>query len=176
MSLSDSLGSLATGTNVEDAIAAYLSRTGEKPPLVEDAARAQSEAIAELMFLLAAVDGEVADVELDHLKRSVTELSGAGVLAPIDTEALVPQLALRLAKEGWTARMHAATQTMTAPDVKELAFRLAAGVAFVDDRVEAAEAAALDALGKTFGISDEAAHAMLVDVQKTLFGSCSASP
>jgi hypothetical protein len=171
MSLGDSLGSLATGTNVEDAIAAYLSRMGEKPALVEDAARAQSEAIAELMFLLAAVDGEVADVELDQLKSSLAELSGAGVLAPIDTDALVPQLATRLADDGWSARMRAATETITAPDVKELAFRLAAGVAFVDDRVEAAEAAALDALGKTFGISDEAAHAMLVDVQKTLFGS-----
>lgn len=147
-----------------------VQRTGAPVVSAEAAARAQSEAVAEIMFLVAAVDGEVADVEIEQLKKSVLELSGVGVLSAVDADALVPALADRLAKEGWSARMRAATDAVTTPDVRRLAYRLGAGVAFVDDRVEAAEAAALDTLAKTFELSDDDAHAILVEVQQALFG------
>lgn len=171
MSLGDSLGSLTTGMSVSDAIESYLARLNEPkaPDAAESAARAQSEAIAELMFLLAAVDGEVAEIELGQLRKSLRELSEVGVLAAIDADVLVPAFATRLSDEGWSSRMHAAAATITTPDVQRLAYRLAAGVAFVDDRVEAAESAALDSLAKTFEIEGEESHQILVEVQERLF-------
>ena len=174
MALDDKLGELATGMSVSDAIESYLARladVGGGPPVsAATAARAQSEAIVEIMFLLAAVDGEVADVELEQLRKSVRELSGLDVLTGLDADVLVTTLEGRLEAEGWSARMHAATDAITAPDARRLAYRLAAGVAFVDDRVEAAEAVALDSLGKTFELAPDESLAILSEVQKTLFG------
>jgi hypothetical protein len=175
MALGQSLGSLVTGMSVDDAIESYLARLADtgapaSPTSAQEAARAQSEAIVEIMFLVAAVDGEVAALELELLRKNVRELAESDVLASVDADALVPALEGRLAREGWSERMHAATAVLVAPDVRRLAYRLGAGVAFVDDRVEAAEAAALDALAKTFELADDDAHAILVEVQKTLFG------
>ncbi len=175
MALDDKLGELASGMSVDDAIEAYLARLADAGTTsaelsAEAAARAQSEAVVEIMFLVAAVDGEVAELELDQLRKSVRELASVGVLAAVEPDALIPTLADRLASEGWSARMHAASAALTAPEVRQLAYRLGAGVAFVDDHVESAEAAALDSLAKTFGLSDDESHAILVEVQKTLFG------
>jgi uncharacterized tellurite resistance protein B-like protein len=171
MALQD-LGSLASGLSVNDAIESYLARLsqGEPPAPTVDTLRVQSEAVVEIMFLVAAVDGVVADVELEQLRESVFELSTVGVLAVVDADVLVPALRDRLAKEGWSARMHAAAAALAGPEMRTLAFRLGAGVAFVDDHVESAEAAALDAIAKTLELTPEQAHDALADVQRMLFG------
>lgn len=155
--------------SVDDAIERYLAQLDQGAQSTTHTARAQSEAIVEIMFLVAAVDGHVADDELDLLRKNVRELTEVEVLT-VDADALVPRLVARLADEGWAARMKAATLGIVAPDLQRLAYRLAAGVAFVDDRVEAAEADALDTLATTFGLADAEAQAILVEVQKTLFG------
>ena len=168
MALGDQLGALASGMSVDDAIERYLASLAQPAP-VEPSARAQSEAIVEIMFLIAAVDGRVADEELDLLQKNVRELTEVDVLK-VDADGLVPRLVERLGNEGWSARMKSASSRVVTPDLQRLAYRLGAGVAFVDDCVEAAEADALESLAKTFGLRDEEAQAILVEVQKTLFG------
>ena len=49
-------------------------------------------------------------------------------------------------------------------------FRLAAGVAFVDDFVANAEAAAIDTLAGALGLEKAASQAILRDVHEALFG------
>lgn len=49
-------------------------------------------------------------------------------------------------------------------------FRLAAGVAFVDDLVANAEAAAIDTLAGALGLEKAASQAILRDVHEALFG------
>src|SRR5688500_6524497 len=151
MALDDKLGALASGFSVNDAIETYLAtaereRFTSPPPPPDEEARAESEAVVEIMYLLAAVDGQVADDELAQLRTSVRELAQVGVLSDLDPDILVPTLTARLDAEGWRVRLHTAATRLLAPDVRRLAYRLAAGVAFVDDEVEPAEAAALDTL------------------------------
>jgi tellurite resistance protein len=52
----------------------------------------------------------------------------------------------------------------------EQAYRLAASVAFVDDHVEHAEAAALDSFARALGIDDGRAHEIMREVRAELFG------
>jgi hypothetical protein len=52
----------------------------------------------------------------------------------------------------------------------EGAFRIAVGVAFIDDDVAHAEAAALEAFARNLGISDDRAHAIMGEVREELFG------
>jgi len=179
MALDDGLDKVASGISVSDAVEAYLAGldadAGEAAPAGDAGrapreARAESEAIVEIMFLVAAVDGHVAEEELAQLGTSTRELVAAGVVAEVDPDALVPELRARFAAEGWHSRLHAAARALRAPEAKRLAFRLGAGVAFVDDNVAAAEAAALDSLAKALDLDSEEAHALLVEVQQTLFG------
>jgi hypothetical protein len=76
----------------------------------------------------------------------------------------------RLERDGWSARLRAACAKLRAPDARSFAFRLAAGVAFVDDLVAHAEAAAIDSLAAELGIGKDESQQILVDVQETLFG------
>jgi uncharacterized tellurite resistance protein B-like protein len=156
--------------NVNDAIEAYLAKLAalDRGRSAEDAMGVQSEAIAELMFLMAAVDGDVAAVELEQLGRCVRELAAAGVLQRIDPDTLVPALAERLAAEDWQARLSAASAVLTTAEMRQLGYRLGAGVAFADDRLEPAEAAALDALAQALQLTTEEAQAIRREVQTTL--------
>lgn len=170
MALTDDFGALAVGLNVNDAIEAYLAKLAEldRGTSEGDAMRRQSDAIAELMFLMAAADGEVAAVELEQLGRCVRELAAVGVLREIDPSTLVPALAERLAAEDWQARLSAASAALTTAEMRQLGYRLGAGVAFADDRLEPAEAAALEALARSLELTADEAHAIRLEVQKTL--------
>ncbi len=77
---------------------------------------------------------------------------------------------MHLAKEGWKARLDAVAARLNTPESRTFAFRLAAGVAFVDDHVAHAEAAAIDALAAALALTAEESQEILSDVQETLFG------
>jgi tellurite resistance protein len=170
MALTDDLGALASGLSVNDAIEAYLAKLAalNQSTPAEDAMRAQSEAIVELMFLVAAVDGDVGAVELEQLGRCVAELVAVGVLGHVDPERLVPALAARLAAEDWTSRMRAASLALGTDELRQLGYRLGAGVAFADDRFEPEEEAALESIADALGLGREEAQAIRLEVQRTL--------
>ena len=62
----------------------------------------------------------------------------------------------KLESQGWNQRLASVAERLRDPEARAFAFRLAAGVAFVDDHVAHAEAAALEALASALKIgSDE---------------------
>jgi hypothetical protein len=174
MDLETRLKTLATGVNVSDAIESYLEelRTSTTGVEMDTAAetRAESEAIVEIMFLMAAVDGNVSPEELEQVRASVAALEDMGSLGRVDANAILKEMTERLERDGWSARLRAACAKLRAPDARSFAFRLAAGVAFVDDLVAHAEAAAIDSLAAELGIGKDESQQILVDVQETLFG------
>lgn len=134
----------------------------------EGAAITPREAVLEAMFLVAAVDGHVSTLEVAQFAEGVEAVLGAD--ADGDVQALVRKMADRLSEEGWQKRLASVERALVGTEHAEQAYRLAASVAFVDDAIEHAEAAALEALAGAFGISDDRAHAIMGEVRAELFG------
>jgi hypothetical protein len=131
-------------------------------------APAPRRAVIEAAFLLAAVDGEVTPMEIAQFAEGVEEAMGAE--ASLDVEAMVKEMAEQLAKDGWDKRLAALKSALEGSPDGEMAYRLAASVAFVDDTVAHAEAAALVAMASAFGISEERSRALMEEVRRDLFG------
>ncbi len=168
----DRLKKLARGVSAEKAAAAYARRSGGAA--LSDADRAdddQLEATLEAMFLMAAVDGQVATDEIAQLAGSmqaIVDTEGAA-RAPLDVDALLVRLGTDLERDGWTARLGAVAARLASDDARAFAFRLAAAVAFIDDHVAHAEAAAIHAFAAAFDLDDETSQEILLDVRETLF-------
>lgn len=172
MNLDERLGKIATGISVSDAIDAYMNElaTGEPIEDPREARRDELLAIVEIMFLMAAVDGEVQEDEILQLRASIEALADMQAVPDLRLDATLGELAERLSAEGWKSRLEQATRRVRTPDAKSFAFRLAVGVAFVDDFVAHAEAAAIDTLAGALGLSEAEAQEILHDVHETLFG------
>jgi len=99
----------------------------------------------------------------------VHALSDMQAVDPIELHATMQELNLKLEKEGWKARLDDAASRIRAPDAKAFAFQLAAGVAFVDDFVAHAEAAAIDSLAHALKLSSDQSQSLLRDVHETIF-------
>jgi tellurite resistance protein len=165
------LKQLAKGMSARDAADAFATYQTD-PHSLRDSERAQAaefEATIEAMFLMAAVDGEITPAEMGQLTASVEaimDLAGKRV----DTNKLLAELNTRLGKEGWKARLDAVATHVKSPEARSFAFRLAAGVAFVDNHVAHAEAAGIAALAGALDLTPEESQEILNDVQETLFG------
>ncbi len=155
--LVDQLGKIATGTS---------AATAAKPGAGDDVA--VREALVETAFLIAAVDGEVSALEVAQFGGAIEAAFGEG--SDHDPTDLLSQMSKRLESEGWDKRMKAVARALEGSENAELAYRIAVGVAFVDDNVAHAEAAALEAFARALGVSDERAHAVMSDVRQELFG------
>jgi len=165
------LKKIAGGMKVSDAVASWLRAEAPDEPI--DPAKETADellAIVELMFLMAAVDGEVSEDEVNELRASVHALSDMAAVEPRTLTETIEQLSERLDAEGWKARLDDAAARVRAPEAREFAFQLAAGVAFVDDFVAHAEAAAIDSLAMALGFEKDDSQRLLKDVHETIFG------
>jgi tellurite resistance protein len=165
------LKKLARGLSARDAADAFATSQTD-PQSLRDSERAQAaefEATIEAMFLMAAVDGEITSAELGQLTASVEAIMDLA-RKRVDTNKLLAELNTRLGKEGWKARLDAVAKRIKSPEARSFAFRLAAGVAFVDDHVAHSEAAAIAALAGALALSEEESQDILDDVQEALFG------
>jgi hypothetical protein len=178
MVVDNRLTKLARGVTAQTAAKAYARRAeGAALTEAERAHAAELEATIEAMFLMAAVDGQVAEDEIAQLAGSlqaILDLSGGGARSSatkhrIDVDATLASLAAALERDGWTARLDAVAARLLTDESRAFAFRLAAAVAFVDDHVAHAEAAAIDALGAALQLDRETTQQILGDVQETLF-------
>ena len=165
------LKKIAGGMKVSDAVASWLKKEAPEEP-IDPAQETADEllAIVELMFLMAAVDGEVSDDEINELRASVHALSDMAVVEQQTLTETIDQLSKKLDDEGWKARLDDAAKRVRAPEAREFAFQLAAGVAFVDDFVAHAEAAAIDSLANALGFEKDDSQRLLKDVHETIFG------
>jgi tellurite resistance protein len=128
---------------------------------------AARDALIESAFLLAAVDGHVSELEAAQFGEAVESALGR---VEADPSALMKRFADALAKEGWETRMNAVARALAGTEHAERAYRVAAGVAFVDDTVESREADALDSFAGALGLSAERAHEIMAEVRSELFG------
>jgi hypothetical protein len=164
---------LAKGLSAQAAADAFV-RAQEDPQSVSPAQRNKAdefEATVEAMFLMAAVDGDLGTEELAQLAASVDAFSSleGGKPRNVDTPALLGVLNEKLGNEGWNRRLAAVAARLRDHESRAFAFRLAAGVAFVDDMVAHAEAAALEAMASALAISADESQEILYDVREALF-------
>jgi tellurite resistance protein len=173
MAAKERLAKLAKGgLSVDAAARAYDRRTQGAPLADEEHAQADEvDATIEAMFLMAAVDGAVAGQEVDQLAATMQAmLDTHDRSGPIDVDATLVDLSRRLERDGWTARLDEVARRLRSEESRSFAFRLAAAVAFVDDHVAHAEAAAIDALAAALSLSSDVSQQILHDVRDTLFG------
>jgi hypothetical protein len=172
MVLDGRLTKLATGLSSREAAKAYAWSFAKGATLTA-AERAHVDEFAatiEAMFLMAAVDGIVSDDEVAQLAASIEAMMDVtGNEKVLDLDKTLFDLNKKLAKEGWKARLDTLPVRLRSREARAFAFRLAAGVAFVDDEVAHAEAAAIDAYTTALGLTNEEAQEILIDVQETLF-------
>ncbi|MEZ4375894.1 MAG: TerB family tellurite resistance protein [Polyangiaceae bacterium] len=172
MDLDLRLKKLASGVSAREAAQAHAKSLQPAAELSSDeqTLAKEFEATLELMFLMAAVDGEISDEELEQLRGSIEAVADMHAVKGLELGSTLNQLNDSLEKEGWSARMHDAARRIGTPDGRTFAFRLAAGVAFVDDHVAHAEAAAIDSLAAALELDAEESQELLREVVDTLFG------
>jgi tellurite resistance protein len=161
------------GAGLSSRQAAWLHALGDtQEPLSTDEQSAADEiaGIVEAMFLMAAVDGVIADEEIDKLAEGIRHLSGTGAVDDGRLMRWLDQLRECLDADGWSRRLREATAKLKSPESREKAFRLAVAVAMVDDYVAHAEAAAIDALAAELNLTGDDATRILREVQQELFG------
>jgi tellurite resistance protein len=166
------LAKLAGGISVDDAARAYARRNQGATLDSEERAKADElDATIEAMFLMAAVDGSVAGQEVAQLAAMMQAMFDTrDRQGPIDLDATLIDLSRRLERDGWTARLDDVARRLRTEEARSFAFRLAAAVAFVDDHVAHAEAAAIDALAASLDLSRDVSQQILSEVRDTLFG------
>lgn len=169
---------VAKGLSAQKSADAFV-RTHDEPDGATPAVRnkaAEFESTVEAMFLMAAVDGDLAAEELAQLAASIDAFaslegtSGDMSRSKLDPSKMLLAMNDRLGKEGWNNRLAAVAARLTDPESRAFAFRLAAGVAFVDDHVAHAEAAALVAMASALKISADVSKEICCDVREALFG------
>ena len=172
MVLDARLKKLASGVPAEQVVRAH-TRSQVSGEALSDVERQQADefkATVEAMFLMAAVDGEISDVELEQLKASIQAIVDMHVVESMPVGPTLAELNDRLARDGWQARLDAVVKRIRSPEGKAFAFRLASGVAFADDHVVHAEAAAIDALAGGLGLGADESQAIMREVHAELFG------
>jgi hypothetical protein len=171
MDLDHRLQKISHGVSVTDAIDSYMQELAGKGEVEDTEVALEGEllAIVELMFLMAAVDGEISEDELGQLRSSLEALADIRD-AELAIDKTLDELAEKLADEGWKRRLEDAAGRIRTPEAKAFAFRLAAGVAFVDDFVAHAEAAAIDSVARALALPKDESQAIMREVHETLFG------
>jgi hypothetical protein len=163
---------LAKGLSAQDAADAFVLVQEQGPESVSPDKRNRAdefEATVEAMFLMAAVDGNLGDEELAQLAASVDAFASLDGKKKVDVGAMLVVLNQRLDEEGWTKRLASVAARLRDRESRAFAFRLSAGVAFVDDHVAHAEAAALEAMAAALAIGADESQEILYDVRETLF-------
>ena len=166
------LRKLATGVSAHEAARAHAKSLvpGESLNDREAAQAEEFKATIEAMFLMAAVDGEISEEELAQLTASIQAIIDMHAVDGMQLESTLEELNMKLARDGWNGRLEAVSTRITTDEGKAFAFKLAAGVAFVDDHVAHAEAAAIDALAGALGLPAEESQQILREVHEELFG------
>jgi hypothetical protein len=166
------LAKLARGVTVAEAARAH-SRSLNPGEVLNDVERSRAtefEAILEAMFLVAAVDGEISQQELEQLRASFQAIVDLHVVSGGRIEAQLTEFNRLLARDGWHGRLASIKARIPTAEGRAFAFRLAGGVAFVDDHVAHAEAAAIDALAAALELTPDESQAILREVADELFG------
>ena len=156
-----------------------LRATGDRPSMVTaDPATADDAALVaatmeygplcEAMYLMMSADGSIDSEERSVLKGALRSLS-EGSLASAHIEAMLDSAAKNVAHSGREQRLHeVATQLRQDPARSEVAFVLAAAVAFADNAIADEENETLNELAVGLGIDDDRVEQLLDTVEADL--------
>jgi tellurite resistance protein len=173
MVLDDRLKKLAAGISAQKAARALARsmRPEQELTALEHSQAEEFKATLEAMFLMAAVDGQVSEEELSQLRASIHAIADMHTTDELNLDHVLNELNEALARDGWRARLATVAERLRTDDAKAFAFKLAAGVAFVDDEVAHAEAAAIEVFAGALGLSSDESQQILREVQQELFGA-----
>ena len=153
-----------------------LKATGQRASIVaanhESVDATQVEAdygpLCEAMYLMMSADGNVSGDERDVLRGALRNLSG-DVLRTADIDALVGGAEARVTAEGRDTRMRAVAAELGEDRARaEVAFVLAAAIAFADNAIANGENETLDALADLLAIDENRAEKLLDEVESDL--------
>jgi len=124
--------------------------------------------LLEAMYLMMSADGEISTEEREVLSGALRNLSGGAVDGEL-TERMLELATKRADEDGRAARLERVVAAL-APDRAraEVAFVLAAAIAFADDAIADEENETLDAIAEGLGIDESRADELLDAVEKDL--------
>jgi tellurite resistance protein len=142
------------------------------PVNVESAERAAAMLefgpICEAMYLMMSADGKVSDPEREVLRGALRNLSEDTVRSE-HIEAMLDQAAKQVTEQGRDARMREVVAALSGDSARaEVAFVLAAAIAFADNAIADEENEALNVLAQGLGIDDARANELLDNVEADL--------
>lgn len=157
-----------------------LRERGQRPSLLAPAPDASPDAIAmlgvtseygplcEAMYLMMSADGKISADEREVLKGALRNLS-ADEIRSVQIEALLDAATKLAEDEGREARLQAVIEALHEDKARaEVAFVLAAAIAFADNAIADEENETLNALAEGLGIDEARANALLDDVEKDM--------
>jgi len=164
-----------------------LRTQGQKPSVVASAAAATPDAaeainlaieygpLCEAMYLMMSADGNVTDDEREVLRGALRNLSDQR-LRSAQIEQMLDSAARKAASHGRKERMDDICVTLREdPARAEVAFILAAAIAFADNQIADAENELLNDLAEGLEIGEERANELLDSVEEDLKSGIGAS-
>ena len=130
---------------------------------------AESAAVIEVAFLMAAADGVISDAEFDQLTATIEHVTARNI-SPAGVRLIIKHMTDTLTLDGWEGRLVAAAQNVWNPLARRNAYRFAAGVSFIDGSVQEEEARLFALLAEAFEIPLDEASALLMEVRDYLYG------
>ena len=126
--------------------------------------------LCEAMYLMMSADGRITNDEREVLKGALRNLS-ADTLRSAHIESMLDSASKSVTEHGRDARMQdVIAQLHEDPARAEVAFVLAAAVAFADNAIADEENDTLNAFAEGLGISEERANQLLDSVEEDLKG------
>lgn len=146
-----------------------LGDTKLTPEAAEQAAvSAEYGPICEAMYLMMSADGKITDDEREVLKGALRNLSGDTVRG-VHIEAMLEQALGNVAASGRDERLREVIAMLHEdPARAEVAFVLAAAVAFADNAIADEENETLNAFAEGLGIDESRANELLDSVEADL--------
>jgi uncharacterized tellurite resistance protein B-like protein len=158
-----------------------LRERGQRPSIaVGDVARLSPEAaelmavateygpICEAMYLMMSADGKISHDEREVLKGALRNLSGDTVRS-VHIEAMLDEAAKRVGEHGRDARLKDIVSHLHEDAARaEVAFVLAAAIAFADNAIADEENETLNAFAEGLGIDETRANELLDSVEADL--------
>jgi tellurite resistance protein len=159
-----------------------LQARGQRPSIVAPEANMPPETVemlnivaeygplCEAMYLMMSADGKIGNEEREVLKGALRNLSG-DTIRGTHIESMLDDAGKRVVDEGREARMKEVVSSLHEDKARaEVAFVLAAAIAFADNAIADEENETLNDLAEGLGIDEARANELLDDVEKDLGG------
>lgn len=159
-----------------------LQARGQRPSIVAPQANMNPEMLetlnivaeygplCEAMYLMMSADGKIGNDEREVLKGALRNLSG-DTIRSTQIESMLDDAGKRVVDQGREARMREVVSALHEDRARaEVAFVLAAAIAFADNAIADEENETLNDLAEGLGIDEHRANELLDDVEKDLGG------